>query len=89
MINGISIKGVEYDIGNPRKLKHKRRNIFEVLASFVMNSHVCQICKRKEIWSVSSWLQIDDLVYKDKRDCSVICNECEKQNPEVFGVNYI
>jgi len=81
----ISIESVKYNIGNPRKLKHKRRNIFEFLISLIMSSHVCQICKRKEIWSVSGWLQIDDPVYKDSAGCSNVCLECARANPDVFG----
>ena len=80
-----TIESVKYKIGNPRKLKHKRRNIFEVLVSLIMDSHICQICKRKEIWSVSGWLQIDDLIYKDKDGCSSVCYECARQNKEIFG----
>ena len=81
----ISITPVTYNIGNPRKLKHKRRNILEVLVSLIMSSHVCQICRRKEIWSVSGWLQIDDPVYKDKHGCSNVCLECVEQNKDVFS----
>jgi hypothetical protein len=81
----LTIGLVQYKIGNPRKLKHKKRNIWEVLVSWVVQSHVCQICKRKEIWSVSGWLQINDPIYKDKDDCSVVCFECAKQNEEIFG----
>lgn len=79
------IEPVKYNIGNPKKLKHKKRNIFEVLVSMIMSSHVCQICRRKEIWSVSGWLQIDDPVYKDKNNCSVVCLECVRANPHIFG----
>ncbi len=76
---------MKYDIGNPRMLKHKKMNILEWFISLLMQSHVCQICRRKEIWSVSGWLQIDDPIYKDKDDCSVICNECWHQNEDIFG----
>ena len=81
----ITVKMTEYSIGNPRKLTHKRRNIFEVLISLIMNSHVCQICRRKEIWSVSGWLQINDPVYKDEDGCSCVCLECVEQNKEIFN----
>ena len=81
----LRVEMVRYNIGNPRKLKHKRRNFWEVLASCLVQSHVCQICRRKEIWSVSGWLQISDPVYKDKDGCSVVCMECAKQNEDVFG----
>lgn len=77
---------VRYPIGNPRKLKHKQRNIFEVIVSWIMSSHVCQICRRKEIWSVSGWLQINDPKYKDSDGCSCVCVECARMNPDVFGV---
>jgi len=76
---------VTYNIGNPRKLKHKRMNILEWLTSCIMSSHVCQICGRKEIWSVSGWLQIDNPTYKDKDDCSNVCLECVRQNEDIFG----
>jgi hypothetical protein len=76
---------VRYPIGNPRKLKHKRRNLFEIAISFIKSSHVCQICKRKEIWSVSGWLQINDPVYKDSNGCSVVCYECARMNQNIFG----
>lgn len=81
----ITIKPKKYEIGNPRKLIHKRRNLFEILVSFLIDSHVCQICRRKETWSVSGWLQIDDPVYKDHHDCSVVCFECARMNKSVFG----
>jgi len=84
-LDTIVIKSVTYNIGDPRKLKHKRCNILEIIVSAIMSSHVCQICRRKEIWSVSGWLQIDDPVYKDKTGCSVVCNECAALNPKVFG----
>lgn len=70
---------------NLRDLPHKRRNLFEVIISWLMSSHVCQICKRKEIWSVNSWFQIDHLVCKDKYGCSVICNNCRDRNADIFG----
>jgi hypothetical protein len=72
-------------VKNLKKLKHKRMNIFEFLASKIVNSHVCQICGRKEIWSVSGWEQIDHPKFKDKNGCSVVCIECAKQNKEIFG----
>ena len=81
----IKIKHVTYNIGNPRKLKHKRRNIWEIFASSIMSSHVCQICRRKEGF-VSGWLQINDPVYKDKDGCSVVCIECAKLNKEIFNI---
>ena len=84
----ITIKTVQYNIGNPRKLKHKRRNILEIIASLIMQSHVCQVCRRKELWSVSGWTQIDDKIYKDKDDCSVVCDKCVKSNPEVFDFTH-
>ena len=83
-----SIRAVKYNTGNLRKLKHKRRGVFGFLLSLIMSSHVCQICRRKEIWSVSGWLQIDDPVYRDKSGCSVVCNECVEQNREVFDDGY-
>ncbi len=81
----LSIELAKYNTENLRKLKHKRRSVFEFLASLIMSSHVCQICRRKEIWSVSSWLQIDDPIYKDKDGCSVICNNCKEANKEIFS----
>jgi len=82
----IKAKIVSYPLGpNPRKLRHKRRNPFEIIVSWLMSSHVCQICRRKEIWSVSGWHQIDDPVHKDKNGCSVICFECCERNPELFS----
>lgn len=82
---GWTMKGATYNIPHPpQKLKHKRRNMLEVLASSIMSSHVCQICRRKEIWSVSGWLQIDHPRYKEKNGGSTVCNECVKLNPEVF-----
>lgn len=83
--SSLTIGMVRYPIGNPRELKHKQRNAFEVIISWIMSSHVCQICKRKEIWSVSGWLQIDDPLYKDSNGCSVVCMECARMNPDVFG----
>ena len=68
-------------------LKHKKMNILERIASWGMQSHICQICSRKEIWSVSGWLQINDPIYKDDLDCSVVCIECANFNPEIFGLN--
>lgn len=83
---GFSIEAVTYNLGsNPSKLKHRRRNIWECFISLIEDSHICQICGRKED-SVHGWLQIDDPVYKDKDGCSVICVECEKMNPEVFNI---
>ena len=69
---------------NPRKLKFKRRNPLEWLASLIMQSHVCQICKRKEIWSVESWLQVDCPFWVDKYGCSSICSICVNLNKEIF-----
>jgi len=85
---GFSLEMVAYKkIGNPKKLKHKPMNLLEWIVSKLMSSHVCQICGRKEIWSVSGWLQINDPVYKDEDNCSVICFECADLNKEVFGIN--
>lgn len=85
----INIEMVTYKLPNPpQKLKHKRRNIFEILVSLIMFSHVCQICRRKEIWSVSGWLQIDHPKYQDKHGCSNVCMECARLNPEVFGEHW-
>lgn len=82
----IKIESIKYDAVNLRKLKHKRRNIFEWFAGLIMQSHICQICRRKEIWSVSGWLQIDDPIFKDKDNHSVICMECAEANKEIFGI---
>lgn len=68
----------------PSRLYHTPMNFWERVASLLMNSHVCQICGRKEIWSVSGWLQIDDPVHRDKNGCSVVCIECARANPDVF-----
>ena len=81
----ITINNIRYKLPNPpSKLRHKRRNVFEIIIGWIMSSHVCQICKRKEIWSVSGWLQIDHPIYKDSDGCSNVCFECKKLNPEIF-----
>lgn len=84
MIN-VLLKSVQYGLPDPpSKLPHKRMNLFEWLMSLLVQSHVCQICGRKEIWSVSGWLQIDHPRYKDSNGCSSVCLECARRNPEVF-----
>ena len=81
----LTTKLVQYNIPNPpSKLKHKKMNILEWFISKIMSSHVCQVCGRKELWSVSGWLQINHPKYRDKDGCSVVCFECEKMNPEIF-----
>ena len=81
----ISIHMMRYLLPNPpSQLKHKRRNPIEILVSWLMDSHVCQICGRKEIWSVSGWVQINDPRHQDKHECSVVCQECWKTNEEYF-----
>jgi hypothetical protein len=75
---------VSYKLPNPpTKLKHRRRNLLECFWSLFMNSHICQICHRKEE-SVDGWFQIDDPIHKDKNGCSVVCLECKELNPEIF-----
>ena len=80
----INIEPINYQLPDPPSiLKHKKRNFFEWLVSLLMSSHVCQICKRKEIWSISGWFQIDDPKHKDRNGCSVVCVECRKANSQV------
>lgn len=81
----LTIAAAQYDLPNPpSKLKHKRMNLFQWLLCPIMRSHVCQICGRKEAF-VSGWRQIDHPVYKDHREGSCVCFECEAANPEVFN----
>jgi len=81
----LTVKLAQYNLPDPpSKLKHKKMNLLEWVLSMIVQSHVCQICGRKEIYSVSGWLQIDHPVYKDKDGCSCVCLECAHQNPEVF-----
>ena len=82
----MTIRSVQYNLPDPpQQLTHKPMGLLERLVSLVMSSHICQICRRKEIWSVSGWLQIDHSVYKDQHNCSVVCLECARANPDVFG----
>lgn len=68
----------QYDLpDDPSSLPHKRMNLFEWLASSIVQSHVCLVCKRKEIWSVRAWLQISDRGV-------VVCNTCVEMNAKVF-----
>ncbi len=81
----VSLSPVRYALGHPPDLPHQRRSVLEWLCSLVMQSHVCQICRRKELWSVSGWLQVDDPAYQDADGCSVVCLECARRNPAIFG----
>ena len=81
-----TISSVDYKLPKDlTTLNYKRRNLFEWFVSLFMSSHVCQICKRKDIWSVDSWLQIDDNNHRGKDGCSVVCNKCEEANPSLFN----
>jgi len=75
---GLYIKSQTYSIPvDPKKLIHKKMNILEWIVSKIMQSHVCLICGRKEIWSVKSWLSVDE-------EGNVVCNNCTDLNPEIF-----
>lgn len=74
-----------YQMGHPPALPHRRQSVLERLCSLVVRSPVCQICRRKKLWSVSGWVQVDDPVYKDDNGCSVVCLECARHNPAIFG----
>lgn len=88
-VGGWTLEGINYKLPDPpTKLKHRKQNILERLASFIMQSHVCQVCRRKEIWSVDGWLQIDDLNHHDSDGCSVVCSMCVLMNPKVFGKSF-
>jgi hypothetical protein len=74
----------------PSKLKHRRRNPLEIILGWFCNSHVCQVCKRKEPFITSGgWLQIDHPKYHNRDDCSVVCMECVNLNPKIFDWDYV
>lgn len=88
----IIMEDIKYNLPeNLHKLKYKRMNPLEWVVSLLMDSHVCQICGRKEWGRVSGWLlfESDNPKHKDKYGCSAVCCECENANPEIFSLPQI
>ena len=85
----LEIRSLQYNIPHPpRKLKHKKLNIFEYFIYWIVRvtgtGHYCQICGDVD---PNGWLQIDHQVYKDSQGCSVVCMDCAEKNPDVFSMD--